>query len=420
MDLSIVILTLNERDNIAVLIPRIRKMLDPVLARSQYEILIVDGGSTDGTQQVVAELADRVVVQSRPGYGQALQEGFAAAGGEYIATLDADLSHEPAFLLALWQERATADILIASRYVPGGKVDMPWSRTVLSHILNLIFRTVLALPIRDLSSGFRLYHTRTLRELSCGGTDFDILPEIIVRCSAQGWRVRELPFQYSPRVYGGSKARLFKFGRAYLATLGRMWRLRNSIASADYDERAYDSRIPFQRYWQRQRYRIIMNWVAPDAVTLDIGCGSSRILRDLDAVVGLDLDISKLRYMARYGKRLANGTLFSLPFCDEAFDCVVCSEVIEHVPGDERIFSEMYRVLRCGGTLIVGTPDYASWQWRTIEAIYARVIPGGYADEHISHYTLSSLKTRLERYGLQLRAVSSILGAEVILLLTKE
>lgn len=420
MNLSVVILALNESENISILIPRLRAVLSTVMSEVEYEIIVVDGGSTDDTACIADELADRLIIQSSPGYGCALREGFEAARGNYVATLDADLSHEPSFLPTMWRERSHAEIVIASRYEAGGTVDMPLTRLMLSHVLNTIFRLTLSLPVRDMSSGFRLYSTGVLEKIDYSGTNFDVLPEIIVRSYVNGWRIREVPFHYAPRQHGSSKARLIRFGLSYLRTLARMWRLRNSIESADYDERAFDSKIPFQRYWQRRRYSIITNWVPEDAVTLDVGCGSSRILRDQEAVVGLDIKLNKLRYMRRYDKVLMNGSIFELPFPDGAFDCVICSEVIEHVAFDVKLFSEMNRVLREGGTLIIGTPDYGSLKWVMIENIYKRVIPGGYADEHITHYTLDTLQEHLVTHGFRVCKVSSILGAEVILRAEKE
>src|SRR5207253_88977 len=81
------------------------------------------------------------------------------------------------------------------------------------------------------------------------------------------------------------------------------------------------------------------------------------------------------------------GSIFELPFKDASFDCVICSEVIEHVPADEKVFSELLRVLEPGGRLILGTPDYDRWRWRALEWVYGKVSPGGYADEHITHYS---------------------------------
>src|SRR4029077_16655525 len=77
---------------------------------------------------------------------------------------------------------------------------------------------------------------------------------------------------------------------------------------------------------------------------LDVGCGSSRIIGS-GQMVGLDIVLAKLRYARRYGNPLVHGSIFALPFKDGVFDSVICSEVIEHVAADERVFSELERVL---------------------------------------------------------------------------
>jgi glycosyltransferase involved in cell wall biosynthesis len=96
MDLSIVLPVVNERDNLTGLIPRISSVM--ARERLSFEILVIDGGSNDGTQQTASELGARVIREGRRGYAGALETGFAEAGGDYVLTLDADLSHEPDFV----------------------------------------------------------------------------------------------------------------------------------------------------------------------------------------------------------------------------------------------------------------------------------------------------------------------------------
>ena len=79
--------------------------------------------------------------------------------------------------------------------------------------------------------------------------------------------------------------------------------------------------------------------------------------------------------------------------------CVEGAEVIEHIPEDEGVFRELHRVLKPGGTLVLGTPDYSRWQWNLVEWLYGKLMPGGYADEHITHYTYDSLVKILDRNG---------------------
>lgn len=424
MQISALIMAMNERENLLLLLPALHKVLTELVGKTEYEIVIVDGGSKDRTVEDAREMGARVIQQKKRGYGNALREGIEAVLGEYILTVDADLSHEPVYIKSLWQERTTAEVIIASRYVTGGSADMPEDRRILSLILNLIFGRVLSLNINDMSSGFRLYQAQVIKDMPLHGVNFDILLEIILRAYAEGWKIKEIPFHYTPRQHGNSKARLLKFGVAYLKMLLELWKIRNSIDSADYDRRAFHSWIIFQRYWQRRRHQIIIRWakefLTQNEIILDIGCGSSQILVDLNNVVGLDIRQNKLRFMRQFDKALVNGTIFALPFGDDTFDCVICSQVIEHIPYDEILFKEFQRVLRPGGTLILGTPDYASWQWVLIESIYKYAIPGGYADEHITHYTHQSLKALVKRYEFEYLETDSILNAEIILCCKKK
>ena len=204
------------------------------------------------------------------------------------------------------------------------------------------------------------------------------------------------------RGSGRSHVRLFKFGLASLRTLWHMWKLRNSIASADYDYRAFNSPIWLQRYWQRTRHRIILEYLEKREDLLDIGCGSSRIIVGLPAAVGLDILQNKLRWLSRRHRLLVRGSCDRLPFSDGSFATLINSEVIEHVPDRPEILTEMWRVLRPGGILILGTPDYGRWLWLVLEWIYGTVHPGGYAEEHITHFTREELAARLQAAGYEI------------------
>jgi dolichol-phosphate mannosyltransferase len=344
-----------------------------------------------------------IVVDQKPeGYGAALLEGFRrAAGVPFVVTMNADLSHSPAVIRDLWAARARADLVLASRYVPGGAMRTSASRRVLSGILNRVFSRALSVPVRDLSSGYRLYHRHILDSLAVTNTDFAILPEILVRLYAEGYRVVEVPFVFAARDTGQTRARLASLGWSYLKTLGQLWRLRNSIGSADYDHRAFDSAIWLQRYWQRARHAIVLDFTPRGGRILDVGCGSSRILRDLPGAVGVDVLLRKLRFMRPAHPEVVRASVFALPFEDASFDTVICSEVIEHIPDEPPVLGELTRVLRPGGTLVLGTPDYGRVLWHIIEWVYGRVAPGGYADEHITHFDREMLAARLVSLGYE-------------------
>jgi glycosyltransferase involved in cell wall biosynthesis len=410
---AIVIPCLNEADNLDVLLPRVKHAISSFA--SERVIYVVDGGSTDGTKDVARRHGAQVLEQRGKGYGGAIRTAFEDVHAAYLITLDADLSHHPAIVRYLYGQRHEAEIVVASRYVSQGYADMPWVRKALSIVLNWTFRRALSLGVRDLSSGYRLYHRKAVSNLNLEFDTYAILQEILVKAYCEGYRVIEIPFHYLPRRHGATHARLWRFGRDYLVALGRMWRLRNSIASADYDMRAFRSRIPLQRWWQRRRYRIVLGFLGDRERVLDAGCGSSQILNGAPQIVGCDIQQRKLRFMRRQGRSLVNASTFALPFKDAAFEAVLSSQVIEHIPEDDAVFEELVRCIEPGGLLIVGTPDYGRWQWPLIERLYKIVKPNGYADEHISHYTFATLTERLTGMGLAIEDYAYILGAELVI-----
>ena len=411
-ELTVLIPALNEAENLKMLVPELQRALDELAV--DYEILVVDGGSQDGTEAVVNELGARYLRQAERGYGGALTDGFAVARGDYVLTMDADYSHEPAFVRSLWEHRHDAELLIASRYVPDGRADMSRFRLVLSQVLNRIYRYVLDLPCLDLSSGYRLYRMSALRQVSAVGREFDFLPEVLVRLYAEGYKIKELPFHYRPRREGRSHVMLFRFAFAYFRTLVRLRAVRTSVAAADYDDRAFNSWIPLQGYWQKRRHEIVLGYLEQDLAVLDVGCGSSKIIQTLSRGVGLDFQAKKLRFLRGRADQVLQGSLSRLPFRDESFPQLVCSEVIEHIAHEEVDLAELRRVIRPGGTLVLGTPDYSSWIWVTLERIHGWVFPGGYADEHINPYTETGLRQELEEHGFVVDELRKICRAEMI------
>jgi len=413
MDLSIILPVVNERDNLVVLIPRMRALMER--EGLSFEIVVIDGNSSDGTREAATELGARVVPEQRRGYAGALETGFAEARGDYVLTLDADMSHDPAFVTRMWRARTQGDIIIASRYVHGGIAYTEFIRDWLSRVLNFGMRRMLSMPVRDMSSGFRLYRREALSGLQIESLNFEVQEEVLVKAYAQGFSVYEVPFTYFPREAGRSHARVLRFGIDLARAASKLWILRNSIASADYDDRAFYSVIPLQRYWQRARHRITTSWARGANRILDIGCGSSVIIQSLNNAIGLDLSMGKLRFVSRLGVPLVRGSAFALPFNDSSFDCVISSQVIEHLAYEESLFAEMWRILAPGGTLIIGTPDYSTRGWRIIEPLYGYIIPGGYRDEHITHYTRESLTRILSRLGFATEESAYVFGSELIM-----
>lgn len=143
-ELAVVIPAWNERENLELLLPALRETIEGLGV--SYELVVVDGGSSDGTVEAAGRRGARVVRQKVRGYGGALLAGFAATSTPYIITMDADLSHRPVFIEELWRRRDEAELVVASRYVPGGESRTGWFRHLMSRILNVTYTRVLSLP----------------------------------------------------------------------------------------------------------------------------------------------------------------------------------------------------------------------------------------------------------------------------------
>jgi glycosyltransferase involved in cell wall biosynthesis len=410
---SVVIPAADEATNLPFLLDRINAVLVP--RTINREIIVVVPNPEDPTSDAALSGGARVLVQRRPGYGGALKEGILAAQGDYIVTMDADLSHPPEAIADLLEHRNDAEVVVCSRYVKGGTARMPPDRAILSRVLNFLYSHLLAVPVHDTSSGFRIYQRRIFDELEITGEKYDVLQEILVKTYSLGWQVVEIPFNYMPRASGASHARVLGFAPHFLNTLLRLFRMRNHYQAADYDSRAYDSLLVPQRYWQRRRYKLVTEMAGAAAPRLDVGCGSSRIIQSTPTSVDLDIELPKLRFLRSTNSLLVQGSTYELPFATGTFGAVVHSQVIEHIPYDKKVFLELNRVLRPGGTLIIGTPDYGRVQWRVTERLYKLLLPNGYGDDHITAYTRHRLTEELANSGFGIIRYVYILGGELIM-----
>ncbi|PIR18815.1 MAG: dolichol-phosphate mannosyltransferase [Elusimicrobia bacterium CG11_big_fil_rev_8_21_14_0_20_64_6] len=225
-DLSVVVPAINEEGALRQVLPRLREAFTKFGLRG--EIIVVDGRSKDGTVAVAQAAGARVLTQTGRGLGGALREGLRAANAPWAFVVDADGSHPPEFMAALWAKRNEADLVIASRYVPGGSAEMGLLRQILSRSLNVVARFVLGLPAHDSSGGFRLYRSDRIRAACADSTacDFTVQQELLVAVLSRGGRVLEVPFRYERRLDGASKASALRLAPAYIRMLFKLrgWR----------------------------------------------------------------------------------------------------------------------------------------------------------------------------------------------------
>jgi dolichol-phosphate mannosyltransferase len=207
--ISVVVPTLNERENIAGLLEAISE----ALAMVDFEVIVVDDASTDGTAAAVSEKARRhsnvrlVRREAKMGLSSAVLEGAKLASGDVVVMMDADFSHDPSCLPSLVKELQTGnDVAIGSRYVHGGDVQ-GWSmhRRAGSLALTWFARAMFGLRVNDPLSGFVAFRREVLRDLPTrfSSRGFKLLLEVLA--TQPSLRVSEVPITFVDRVRGSSK-----------------------------------------------------------------------------------------------------------------------------------------------------------------------------------------------------------------------
>ncbi|HBA61035.1 MAG TPA: glycosyl transferase family 2 [Elusimicrobia bacterium] len=223
-ELSIVLPAYRERDNLALLLPEIKRVAAELTGA--FEILVVDSFQPlDETAALCRGLGVRCVNRrGSDAYGDAVRTGISEAAGTYVVFMDADGSHAPAFLAELWQARESADVVVASRYVDGGRTDNSLALVLMSRTLNIIYSLVLGIPCNDISNSFKLYRGELLKGLALTTENFDIVEEIFYKLvkKVPGLRIKELPFRFEKRKHGETKRNLIVFMLSFLTTLIRL------------------------------------------------------------------------------------------------------------------------------------------------------------------------------------------------------
>jgi dolichol-phosphate mannosyltransferase len=223
--------TYNERENLAPITEAI------LAATPEVDVLVIDDGSPDGTGQLADELAarePRVHVlhrEKKEGLGKAYLAGFDwALSRDYalVLEMDADFSHDPKYLPAMLAKAGEADLVLGSRYVPGGgTVNWGLGRKILSRGGSLYARTILGVGVRDLTGGFKCFRREVLEAIqlgtvACSGYAFQI--ELTYRATLRGFRVAEIPIVFADRRVGQSKMSR----RIVLEAIRKVWGMRAS------------------------------------------------------------------------------------------------------------------------------------------------------------------------------------------------
>lgn len=217
--INVILSTYNEAENIIPMLGMLSKTLQRLNVR--FLIIMVDGGSTDGTPKIVKSLnlpyVTVVEEKCKSGLGKSYLEGLKYCKYEYTIILDADLQHDPFFITQFFKLATSSkkyDIITGTRYAHSGMVSR-WSfiRKFLSRFSNNLARYVIGLKTSDLTGSFRCYRTPVLKTLlsesNCDG--FSVQMEAISRAEKKGLRIAEVPIIFYDRSAGQSKFGLNEF-----------------------------------------------------------------------------------------------------------------------------------------------------------------------------------------------------------------
>jgi len=238
LQISLVIPTYDERENIEHLIPQVAA----ALAGLSYEIIVVDDRSPDGTGAVVLRYRDegypaRLVTKERKeGIGAALRLGYFESRGAVILSTDADLSFDPADLPRLYARiQQGADLVVGTRHGGTGAYEAATREVRVKRFVsgagNFILRTVTGIPLTDFSGNFRAMRRDVWHAIETTEDTNTLLFEMILKAYVKGFVLAEVPVVFRDRRYGASKLRLFREAPKFLRRFSRyVWQYRHELA----------------------------------------------------------------------------------------------------------------------------------------------------------------------------------------------
>ncbi|MEX2054719.1 MAG: glycosyltransferase [Candidatus Andersenbacteria bacterium] len=231
-ELSVVIPTYNEKDNIGLLIAKIAEALQGI----DYEIVVVDDRSPDGTGEVVEKLARtgqpvRLITKpQKEGIGAALRLGYKSCTTPIIASTDADLSFDPQDLHRLYEAvRAGQDLVTGTRHSKNSFYETPnraiWTKHLVSLVGNRTLRTLTGIPLDDFTANFRAFTKTVWDAIETEENTNSLLFEMILKAYVKGYSVAQIPVAFHDRRFGSSKLRLsLEAPKFFVKLVKYLWR----------------------------------------------------------------------------------------------------------------------------------------------------------------------------------------------------
>jgi dolichyl-phosphate beta-glucosyltransferase len=393
-DIALVIPTYNEEQRL----PRALDVLSQFLHQQGLsgQIVVADDGSSDRTRSIARDwigshpdggvTVELVEIEHR-GKGAAVRAGMSRARASIVGYCDADLSAGPDAIATVYRVvKDGTDLAMGSRGLPESvlPVRQPWYRERAGRTFNLILRTLSRLPYRDTQCGLKMFRYEAAREIfrhqRLEGFAFDA--EVAVLALKLGYTVEEIPIVWSHAE--GSRVSLvrdsFRMARDILRIVRRLGRMPVHPPGVP-TERAMDRMVTSEdvHWWHVSKRSLVTGVLARERAQgpcLDVGCGGGgTALRVAERVptYGVDLSSQALTHARSRGLRgLVRAEASALPFAEGSFGSAMALDVIEHHSRPEQMLTEVRRILRPGGLLVVTVPAF-EWMW-------------SYADHVLGHY----------------------------------
>jgi len=410
--LTVVVPVYNERYLVAILLERLFELELPLVAR--LEIIVVDDGSTDGTREILKEIADRnpermrlILHAENQGKGGAIRTGVDQATGDLIVIQDSDLEYDPRDLARLIRPfiENGADVVYGSRFLGGDQRRVLYFRHELGNrFITFMSNWFTDLNLSDVETCYKMFRTPLLQSLPMRSNDFAIEIELTAKVAKRRCSIYEVPISYHGRTYReGKKIRARDGFRALWAIL-KFW-----IVDDLYKEDAYGGNI----LHNLERTRRFNGWMARTlepwlgSKVLEIGAGIGNLTSwfiPRDRYVASDVNENYLHYLNNYasGKPYLNIAKVDLEDAETfarlgcSFDTVVCINVLEHVRDPMAALRNLHSILEPGGRAVIYVPA-GQWLYSSLDD----------ALDHRCRYDKEMLTRELESCGFEVEHLES-------------
>jgi glycosyltransferase involved in cell wall biosynthesis len=410
LSLSVVMPAFNERYLVAESVRRVLAVSSPRI--SSLELIVVDDGSTDGTREILREIAAAnparmklVLHEKNSGKGAAVATGVGHARGDVTVIQDADLEYNPRDLVRVVVPflEDEADAVFGSRFLTGDYRRVLYFRHTLGNrVLTWMCNWLTDLNLSDMETCTKAVRTSLLQSIPLRSRDFRIEPELTFKLEKRGARIFEVPISYAGRTYEEGKKIGLRDGFLALGAMLHWWIEDDLYKPDEHGSNILVSlaNVPHFNRWMGDVLRPYLG-----TRVLEIGAGIGNLTRRFtprDAYTATDINPHYIDYLRR---TLGGRPYLDVRKCDLAdahdfeelrgrYDTVVCLNVLEHVPDESAALANIRTALQTGGRAIVLVPQNPNLHGTLDEVL-----------GHVRRYTRQSLREALEKAGFEVEHV---------------